>query len=524
MLLMIFIIIDVEAEERAVAALQQSIAEVKIEERKLKLAIIVSGRPEAKEAVVSAMSKCVTDAGIVGATMVSAPDFYSLPYVAQSFVKTYDAIIVIAFLTSEYSNTSVYATSISSSLYQLGIANNTPIIPAITVIGSLLEAKAILPTMGASWIQSALDMIDYKVDTTPVVPVEVKPKPVVKPGVTTDVLMDNLRDKIKVSLLASLVLLIRCLNFFTCVKAHGATGITGLGRKFRIVDDNKSGMIELPEFTKVIKEYGLTWSPSQIKSVFDIFDKDKSGSISYDEFLYGVRGQLNDRRKQLVLEAFQILDFDKMGYVDVAHIEKKYDASKHPDVIAGKRSGSEILREFLEVFEAEGEKDGKLTFDEFVKYYGNISASIDLDDYFELMIRNAWHISGGEGWCANTSNRRVLVTHRDGRQTVEEIKNDLGIKEDDKEAMMANLKAQGIKDVVSIDTKGSTDGPTPEATTASSAPAPMLSRESRVDSVNSAAAGGKANNHAMENNRPGSAASSFNPRRHPGGQSSITFG
>jgi hypothetical protein len=37
-------------------------------------------------------------------------------------------------------------------------------------------------------------------------------------------------------------------------------------------------------------------------------------------------------------------------------------------------------------------------------------------------MRNAWHISGGEGWCANSSCRRVLVTHADGKQTVEEIK------------------------------------------------------------------------------------------------------
>ena len=80
-----------------------------------------------------------------------------------------------------------------------------------------------------------------------------------------------------------------------------------------------------------------------------------------------------------------------------------------------------FCREFLDTFDS-AEKDGKVTPAEFCKYYENVSASIDEDDYFELMIRNAWHISGGEGWCANSSCRRVLATHEDGRQTVQEIK------------------------------------------------------------------------------------------------------
>jgi hypothetical protein len=64
----------------------------------------------------------------------------------------------------------------------------------------------------------------------------------------------------------------------------------------------------------------------------------------------------------------------------------------------------------------------QVTYAEFCAYYCTVSASIDDDDYFELMMRNAWHISGGEGWCANSSNRRVLATHSDDKQTVEEIK------------------------------------------------------------------------------------------------------
>ena len=92
-------------------------------------------------------------------------------------------------------------------------------------------------------------------------------------------------------------------------------------------------------------------------------------------------------------------------------------------------SSAECIAQFMANWE-QGECDGKVTFEEWVEYYRDISASIDDDDYFELMIRNAWHISGGEGWCANTTCRRVLVKHADGRQTVEEIENDLGLDED----------------------------------------------------------------------------------------------
>lgn len=153
---------------------------------------------------------------------------------------------------------------------------------------------------------------------------------------------------------------------------------------------------------------------------------------------------MNERRKQLVYLAFQKIDKDGNGELDVQDVISTYDASKHPDVIAGKRSSGEILREFLDTFDVGGEKDGKVTIQEFENYYGNISASIDDDDYFELMIRNAWHISGGKGQYANSSNRRVLVTRPDGTQAVEEIQDDLGLKADDKTGMISRLRKQGV--------------------------------------------------------------------------------
>ena len=73
-----------------------------------------------------------------------------------------------------------------------------------------------------------------------------------------------------------------------------------------------------------------------------------------------------------------------------------------------------------------------------------------MDDGFELMMRNAWHMTGGEGVYENTSNLRVLVVHEDGSQTVEEVKNDLGLKHTDKKGIMERLKKQGIKDIKTI--------------------------------------------------------------------------
>eukprot|EP00736_Rhodelphis_marinus_P011918 Rmarinus@m.15932 len=224
---------------------------------------------------------------------------------------------------------------------------------------------------------------------------------------------------------------------------RGARGIVGLGRKFKIMDDDGSNQISFPEFKKCMSEHQLDFSDNDLRELFKYFDEDCSGEVGYDEFLSGVRGVMNERRQKFVNMAFDIIDKDGNGTLELVDIVGTYDASKHPDVISGKRTASEVLREFLDTFDG-GEKDGIVTREEFHKYYSNVSASIDNDDYFELMMRNAWHISGGEGWCANTTNRRVLVTHADGRQSVEEIKNDIGISSENTSAMQANLRKQGI--------------------------------------------------------------------------------
>ncbi len=99
------------------------------------------------------------------------------------------------------------------------------------------------------------------------------------------------------------------------LKKHGAAGIAGLSRKFRIMDDNESGTLDMQEFVKGMKECKLAdLSDKALKHLFLYFgecfltqyiinvhiviscfilcvftDRDDSGCISYDEFLVGVR-------------------------------------------------------------------------------------------------------------------------------------------------------------------------------------------------------------------------------------------
>ncbi|KDO27328.1 hypothetical protein SPRG_07575 [Saprolegnia parasitica CBS 223.65] len=210
----------------------------------------------------------------------------------------------------------------------------------------------------------------------------------------------------------------------TTLKSRGARGFTGLSRSFRIMDTNGSGSLDMQEFRAALDHMSVHLSANDIVTLFDYFDSDGSGSISLTEFCRGVRDPMNERRMVFVRMAFDLMDVDKNHVITVEDVVQRYDAKKNPEVIAGRKTERDVYTEFLETFEASSRvHDGRVTLDEWTEYYANISASIDDDDYFELMMRNAWHISGGVGWCANSTNRRVLLNDNQ----VVEIENDLGL-------------------------------------------------------------------------------------------------
>lgn len=209
------------------------------------------------------------------------------------------------------------------------------------------------------------------------------------------------------------------------------------------MDKNGDQKLSKDELKTGLSKFGVDVNFHELDCLFSFFDTDHSGCISCEEFITGMRGDMNQLRLDLVKTAFQILDKDGDGQVTLTELQSAYDCSKNPEVISGKLSVEDAIKIFAAQWET-GDPDGIITQAEFETYYKNLSASIDSDDYFELMMRNAWHISGGEGHCANSTNRRVLLTNPDGSERVVEIRNDLGIKATDFARMRANLEAQGL--------------------------------------------------------------------------------
>jgi calcyphosin len=289
------------------------VAEEVVEITSFKVGLAIVQGPGA-DVLLTIASKALGAVGIVNVVAGTVPYGSVLPYAAQQLIKSTDAVLALDIVSHDQIGCGLGSASavLSSALYQVGVAAEKPVVPGIVCQASLLEAKGVLPNLCEEWAGAILGMLNISSDRTfgktpaPAVPPPPPPPPDVN---DTQVLLTKFRETLKVHP-SPLPSLSSCScsydTFLPSFQSRGATGIFGLQRKFKIMDDDNSKSVSFQEFSKAVKEHTLSWTTEQVKLVFDYFDADKSGEISFDEFLVGVRGELNERREQLVLMAFEV--------------------------------------------------------------------------------------------------------------------------------------------------------------------------------------------------------------------------
>ncbi|NWH81707.1 CAPSL protein, partial [Piaya cayana] len=162
--------------------------------------------------------------------------------------------------------------------------------------------------------------------------------------------------------------------------ARGSAGIKGLGRVFRIMDD----------YCITLKK-ALDLSLAEHETLH-LVSTLVAGRIYSFNVNISLQPPMSKARQEIVMQAFRKLDKTGDGVITIEDLRGVYNAKHHPKYLNGDWTEDQVFRAFLDNFDSPYDKDGKVTTEEFMNYYAGVSASIDTDVYFIVMMKNAWQL------------------------------------------------------------------------------------------------------------------------------------
>lgn len=172
---------------------------------------------------------------------------------------------------------------------------------------------------------------------------------------------------------------------------RGANSLVEMGRSFRQLERRRTGSVTLEDFSRACSMYGIKLSEQELNAIFGFYDRDRSGLIRVDDVMWGLRGDMPDRRRETVQRAFAKLDAGGIGSITIEDVALCYNPRENPDVVAGKITERQALKDFLDSFDSI-DVDGRISLDEFLTYYASVSALVEDDSFFNLLLFSTWQL------------------------------------------------------------------------------------------------------------------------------------
>ena len=184
--------------------------------------------------------------------------------------------------------------------------------------------------------------------------------------------------------------------------SRGPKSLFVIEKMISMYDTSHTGIIDFQTFEKIITFYRLSLSHDEILSIFDLFDHNKQGKINYDDFIKGLIGNLSPRRDYLIKRIFNVISNGK-NELSINDIKNNYNTLRDPEWVARKKTKEEVINDFMDNLNIFLEynshmskaNSGFMNFDDFYKFYSQISMGISDDNYFEYLVNNVWNLDGG---------------------------------------------------------------------------------------------------------------------------------
>ncbi|XP_076459638.1 calcyphosin-like protein [Babylonia areolata] len=165
-----------------------------------------------------------------------------------------------------------------------------------------------------------------------------------------------------------------------------------LGCVFRRMDIDFSKKICFEELKEGVRIYGIDVTDEELRILFDTFDKDGNDYIDFNEFMNALKPPMSPARVSVIDEAFDKLDVNGDGVLKLEDLKVVYkkNVQRHPKFLSGEWTEEQTLQYFLDSLDTPGSPDGMVTREEFHHYYAGVSATVDDDCYFDLMMRSCY--------------------------------------------------------------------------------------------------------------------------------------
>ncbi|KAI0875046.1 calcineurin, beta subunit [Hypoxylon argillaceum] len=149
-----------------------------------------------------------------------------------------------------------------------------------------------------------------------------------------------------------------------------------LKKRFMKLDKDQNGTIERDEFLSLPQ---ISSNPLATRLIA-IFDEDGGGDVDFQEFVSGLSAFSSKGNKEQKLQfAFKVYDIDRDGYISNGEL---FIVLK---MMVGSNLKDQQLQQIVDktIMEADLDKDGKISFEEFTKMVENtdVSMSMTLDQF-----------------------------------------------------------------------------------------------------------------------------------------------